>query len=150
MNTQILVLPEERESAKLAKDAGEFTGPWKSCCEWLGRMVKGMAASMERMQGDGNCVVEFQDWPLVAVQARQLENGVNAIDLTFAANNHERLFQITGVTAIQLERDAAGFPTVVQFVSEGERVVLRFTGKARATPIYRAIAGASDFRTLPG
>jgi hypothetical protein len=136
VTTQILVLPKERESEKQGEAASSFTGPWSSCCDWLGRTVKGIAASMERLENDGTRVLEFQNWPLVAIRAHRLKNGVNAIGLTFAANNHERRFEITGVNAIHLERDAAGFPTVAEFVSETERVVVRFTEKARTTPIY--------------
>ena len=132
----MLVLPEERASAKRIEDVGCFTGPWSSFCEWLGRNVTGIAASLERVENDGTRILEFQNWPLVAIRAHRLENGVNAIRLTFAANNHERRFEITGVNAIHLERDAAGFPTVAEFVSECERVVLRFTEEARTTPIY--------------
>jgi hypothetical protein len=136
VSTQILVLPEERTSAKRGEDAGCSTGPWSSFCEWLGRNVTGIAASLERVANDGRRILEFQNWPLLAIRAHRLANGVNAIRLTFAANDHERHFEITGVTAIHLERDAAGFPTVAEFVSENERVVLRFTEKARTTPIY--------------
>jgi hypothetical protein len=71
-----------------------------------------------------------------AIRAHRLENGVNAIGLTFAVNDHERHFEITGVNAIQLERDAAGFPVVAEFVAESERVILRFTKGAPPTPIY--------------
>jgi hypothetical protein len=91
---------------------------------------------MERLAEDGTSVVEFENFPLTAIQARRLENGVNAIGLTFFINAHERWFEITGVKAIQLDRDAAGFPTAIQFVSEKERVVLRFTPGVRGTPIY--------------
>jgi hypothetical protein len=91
---------------------------------------------MERVDNDGTRTAEFQNWPLLAIRAHRLKNGVNAIGLTFAANSHERRFEITGVNAIHLEHDAAGFPTVVEFVSESERVVLRFTERARTTPIY--------------
>jgi hypothetical protein len=136
VSTQILVLPEERAGAKHGEGAGCFTGPWSSFCEWVGRNATGIAASMERVEHDGTRILEFQNWPLLAIRAHRLENGVNAIALTFAANNHERRFEITGVTAIHLERDAAGFPTVAEFVSESERVVLHFTKKARTTPIY--------------
>jgi hypothetical protein len=93
---------------------------------------------MERVEHDGSRTVEFRNFPLVGIRAHRLENGVNAISMTFAANNHERRFDITGVKAIQLERDAAGFPTVAEFVSESERVVLRFTGGAQTTPTYSA------------
>lgn len=93
---------------------------------------------MERVEHDGTRVVEFRNFPLVRIRAHRLEYGVNAISLTFAANNHERRFEITGVKAIQLERDAAGFPTVVELVSESERVVLRFTGGAQTTQTYTA------------
>ena len=79
---------------------------------------------------------EFENWPLAAIRAHRLENGVNAIGLTFATNKHERRFEITGVNSIQLERDAAGFPTVTEFVTERERIVLRFTERPRGTPIY--------------
>jgi len=136
MNTQILVLPEERESAKRAEGIGDFTGLWNSCGEWLSRNVKGIAASMERVGHDGSRIVEFENWPLAAIRAHRLENGVNAIRLTFATNKQERRFEITGVNAIHLERGAAGFPTVTEFVTERERVVLRFTGRPRGTPIY--------------
>jgi hypothetical protein len=91
---------------------------------------------MERVEHDGARIVEFRNFPLVEIRAHRLENGVKAISMTFAANNHGRRFEITGVKAIQLERDAAGFPTLVEFVSESERVVLRFTGGAEITPIY--------------
>jgi hypothetical protein len=93
---------------------------------------------MERVALDGTRVLEFHNWPLVAIRAHRLENGVNAIGLTFAANSHERRFEITGVNAIHLERDAAGFPTVAEFECASERVVLRFTVEAAATPIYSA------------
>ena len=136
MNTQILVLPEERESAKRTEFAGDFTGTWNSCCEWLSRNVKGIAASMERVGHEGSRIVEFENWPLAAIRAHRLENGVNAIGVTFATNKHERRFEITGVNSIQLERDAAGFPTVTEFVTERERIVLRFTERPRGTPIY--------------
>jgi hypothetical protein len=91
---------------------------------------------MERVAENGTTVVEFENFPLTAIQARRLENGVNAIGLTFAINAHERWFDIAGVKAIQLDRDAAGFPTAIQFVSERERVVLRFTPGVRGAPIY--------------
>jgi hypothetical protein len=91
---------------------------------------------MERVENDGTRILEFKNWPLLAIRAHRLENGVNAIRLTFAANDHERHFEITGVNAIQLERDAAGFPIVTEFVSENERVILRFTEGDQATPIY--------------
>jgi hypothetical protein len=92
---------------------------------------------MERVAEDGTSVVEFEHFPLTAIQARRLENGVSAIGLTFAINAHERWFEITGVKAIQLERDAAGFPTALQFVSERERVVLRFTARVRTARLDR-------------
>jgi hypothetical protein len=136
VSTQILVLP--RESEKPGEAAGSFTAPWSSCCDWLARTVKGIAASMERIENDGTRRLEFRNWPLVAIRARRLENGVNTISLSFVADSHERHFEITGVNAIQLERDAAGFPTVAEFVSESERVVLRFTERVHATPIYTA------------
>jgi hypothetical protein len=91
---------------------------------------------MERVEQDGTHVVEFPNFPLVKIRAHRLENGVDAISLTFAVNNHERRFEITGVKAIELERDAAGFPTLVELVSESEKVVLRFTGGTQTRPIY--------------
>ena len=138
MNSETLVLPKEQVSVEPGVAAGGSTGSWDSWCEWLGRTVAGIATSMERVEHDGSRTVEFRNFPLVGIRARQLENGVKAISITFAANNHERRFDITGVKAIQLERDAAGFPTVAEFVSESERVVLRFTGGAQTTPTYSA------------
>lgn len=92
---------------------------------------------MERIENDGTSgAAEIQNCPLTAIRAHRLANGVNAIGLTFVVNNHERQFEITGVNAIQLDRDAAGFPTKAQFVSERERIVLCFTKMRRATPIY--------------
>lgn len=137
MNPETLVLPEAPLSAEPG-NAASFTESYGSWCEWLSRNVTGIAASMERVENDGTRVLEFQNWPLAAIRAHRLENGVNAIGLTFTTNNHERRFELTGVKAIQLERDAAGFPIVAEFVCESERVVLRFTERPRATTIYTA------------
>jgi hypothetical protein len=137
MNAQIEV-PEEQASARRREAVGDFTGPCRAWCEWLSGVVLGMAATMERIGSDGTSVVQFQNWPLVAIRAHRLENGVNAIGLIFAVNSHERRFEITGVRGIQLERDAAGFPTMAEFVTESERVVLRFAEVARATPISQS------------
>ena len=136
MNTETSALPKERITGDSSEEATGCTEPWDSWCEWLGLTAVGIATSMERVEHDGTRTVEFRNFPLVGIRANQLENGVKAISMTFAANNHERCFEITGVKAIQLERDAAGFPTVAEFVCEGERVVLRFTGGAQTTPIY--------------
>ena len=136
MNSATLILPKEQVSQEPGVAAGGSTGSCDSWCEWLGRTVAGIATSMERVEHDGSRTVEFRNFPLVGIRAHLLENGVKAISMTFAANSHERRFEITGVNAIHLEHDAAGFPTVVEFVSESERVVLRFTERARTTPIY--------------
>ena len=136
MNTETSALLKERITGESSEEATGCTEPWDSWCEWLGRTIVGITTSMERVEHDGTQMVEFRNFPLVEIRAHRLENGVKAISMTFAVNNHERRFEITGVKAIQLERDAAGFPTVVEFVSESERVVLRFTGGAEATPIY--------------
>jgi len=136
MNPDTLLLPKEQVSAEPGEAASGFTESWDSWCEWLRRTVVGITTSMERVEHDGTRMVEFRNFPLVEIRAHRLENGVKAISMTFTANHHERRFEITGVKAIQLERDAAGFPTVVEFVSESQRVVLRFTGGAQITPIY--------------
>ena len=138
MNSDTLVLPKEQVSAEPGEAASGSTESWDSWCEWVGRTAVGIATSMERVEHDGSRMVEFRNFPLVEIRAHRLENGVKAISMTFAANNHERRFEITGVKAIQLERNAAGFPTVAEFVSESERVVLRFTGGAQTTPIFTA------------
>ena len=62
--------------------------------------------------------------------------GVSAIGLRYSTNGIQQLREIAGVKAIHLERDAAGFPTAVEFVSEFERVVLRFTGSTATAPAY--------------
>jgi hypothetical protein len=136
MISETLALPKEQVSAEPGEAASGSTESWDSWCEWLDRTVAGIATSMERVEHDGTRMVEFRNFPLVEIRAHRLENGVKAISMTFAVNNHERRFEITGVKAIQLERDGAGFPTVVEFVSESERVVLRFTGGAQTAPIY--------------
>jgi hypothetical protein len=101
------------------------------------RNFKGIEASMERVEPDGSRVVEFQGRPVVAMRARIGANAVRTIELTFAtANKHTRVFDIAGVKAIQLERDAAGFPTSLELACDTEKTVLRFTGDVHTTPIY--------------
>lgn len=111
---------------------------WPSFCEWFARNFTGIEAGMQRAAEDGGCVVEFRSRPLLAMKTYVLANGVSTIGLTFAANNHKRLFEITGIKTIQLELDAAGFPKELELACEGEKIVLRFTGSSQAAPIFTA------------
>ena len=143
MNTQSVICSQERARAELDKTAtkteaapGNIPDPWASLCDWLTSTFRGIEGSLERIEHDGSRVVEFQDRSLASLRAYVQANGVPAIGLTFCTDGHQLLREITGVKAIHLERDAAGFPTAVEFVSEFERVVLRFTGSTATAPAY--------------
>jgi hypothetical protein len=109
---------------------------FQSYCEWFTRNFSGIEAGMERIEPNGGRVVEFQGRPLVAMRARVGVNAVRAIELTFATNDHTRVFDLTGVRAIQLERDGAGFPKLLELACDTEKIVLHFTGTAQAAPTY--------------
>jgi hypothetical protein len=131
---QVEVKPEKTTTAT-KQATSNLIQPWGPFCEWLACSFRGIEASLERVDRNGSRVVELPNRPLVAIQAHLLANGVPAIALTFAANSHEPLWEITGVKAIHLEQDAAGFPTLVEFVSDSERVLLRFTESPRTVPV---------------
>jgi len=63
-------------------------------------------------------------------------NAVSVIGLTFGVNGHKRLYEVSGVKSVQLERDAAGFPTRLELAGSNEKTVLWFTGSPRPGPIY--------------
>lgn len=105
-------------------------------CEWFGKNFKGIQASMEHIEPDGSHVVEFQNRPLISIQAHIGANNVRGIRFTFAVNKHTRVFEITGVRAIHLEHDAAGFPKFLELTNDDETLVLRFTGNVQSAPTY--------------
>lgn len=109
---------------------------WPSFCEWFRQNFRGLETSMARAEGTGNQVVEFQNRPLIGLQAHLLKNEVDAIALTFAAKDQTRVFEITGVKSIQLDLDAAGWPQELELGCDAERVLLRFTGSIQTRPVY--------------
>lgn len=143
VKTQSVICSQQRARMELDKTttkteeaASNVADPWASLCAWLTSTFRGIEGSLERIKRDGSRVVEFQDRSLVSMRAYVQANGVPAIGLTFSTKGYRQLREITGVKAIHLERDAAGFPTAVEFVSEVERVVLRFTGSTATAPAY--------------
>jgi len=53
---------------------------------------------MEPIEADGNRVVEFRNRPLFSMQASVGGNAVRVIGLTFGADGHKRLYEISGVS----------------------------------------------------
>ena len=144
MNTQSVICSQERARAELDKTAtkteaapGNIPDPWASLCDWLTSTFRGIEGSLERIERDGSRIVEFQDRCLVSMRAHVQANGVSAIGLRYSTNGIQQLREIAGVKAIHLERDATGFPTTVEFLSQVERVVLRFTVSAGAAGVQQ-------------
>jgi hypothetical protein len=139
MKTATVLPPQEHaqpEPDRIVTATFKPLEPWAPLCNWFTRNFRGMEGSLERIDRNNTFVVEFQDLPLVAMRSHFLANGVPAIALTFATGSHQQRYELTAVQAIHFERDAAGFPTVVEFVCENEKVVLRFTGDAGSAPTY--------------
>lgn len=111
------------------------TAVFESYCAWFTQNFRGIEATMERIDPSGS-VVEFHGRPLVGIDVHTDANNVTAIRLTFATNSHERVFDISGVKALHIERDAAGFPMFLELRRDDETIVLRFTGAVRSAPTY--------------
>jgi hypothetical protein len=113
-----------------------FNAYCESYCEWMTRNFGGMEASMECIEAGGNRAVEFRNRPLMSMQVYVGANAVSVIGLTFGVNGHKRLYEVSGIKSIQLERDAAGFPTKLELVGNNEKTVLWFTGNPQPAPTY--------------
>jgi hypothetical protein len=113
-----------------------FDSYCESYCEWMTRNFGGIETSMECIEADGNRVVEFRNRPLVSMQVYVGANAVTVIGLTFGVNGHKRLYEVTGVRSVQLERDAAGFPTRLEMAGNNEKTVLWFTGNPQPAPNF--------------
>jgi hypothetical protein len=108
----------------------------ESCCDWMMRNFAGIETSMECIDADGNRMVEFRNRPLVSMHVYVGANAVSVIGLTFGVNGHKRLYEVSGVKSIQLERDGAGFPTKLEMASNNRKTVLWFTGSPQPAPTF--------------
>jgi hypothetical protein len=98
-------------------------------CAWLTRDLKGMEASIERRDKNGEWAVECVSSPLESVTARWTANGVQVISIKVRMNGNPGLFEVAGPSLLEVRRNEAGWPIKVELGNEEGRLALLFTGQ---------------------
>lgn len=102
---------------------------WENLCGWLSQELRGLSITIERREHGADWVVECPSFPLERVTAHQTPNGVWEISIALRVNGIRRVFEMAGVNAVSLQRNAAGWPTRVNLGNEAEEVVLLISGE---------------------
>lgn len=109
---------------------------WQEFCHWCTDMLRGMVVDIERDTGKGLRVVECWQRPLEQIAARELKNGVTAIDVAVDIGGKRRVFEIAGPNSLRLHCNAAGWPLALEIGYEEGKMVLHCSGVAATAPIY--------------
>jgi hypothetical protein len=120
-------LAQNAGAAKLQQPA--ITTPWKALCAWLTRDLRGMEASIERRDKNGEWAVECMSSPLESVTTHWTGNGVQVISIKVRMNGKPGLFEVTGPNLLEVRRNAAGWPIKVELGFEEGRLALLFSGQ---------------------
>ncbi|MFI5104398.1 MAG: hypothetical protein ACHP79_05690 [Terriglobales bacterium] len=109
---------------------------WQEFCHWCTEMLRGMVVDIERDTGKGLCVAECLQRPLEQIAARELKNGVTAIDVAVDIGGKRRVFEVAGPNSLRLHCNAAGWPLALEIGYEEGKLVLHCSSAAVTAPIF--------------
>jgi len=117
--------------------AHEISGArWQEFCNWCSAKLRGIVTDIERDTGEELRTVECRQQPLEQIAAREMANGVTAIDVKVLVNGKPRIFEIAGPSWLRLHCNSAGFPTLLEIGYEEGKLVLHLTGATVAAPVF--------------
>jgi hypothetical protein len=114
---------------------------WQALCGWLTHELKGIETTIERRNRNGEWVVECISYPLESVTTRWMTNGVQIISIKLKANGNTLLFEVPRPTALEIRKNATGWPVRIELGSTESQTVLLFSEQMEPQKISQSHPG---------